>query len=499
MSRKAALILLTLLGMALLWGTLRQFGAGLTPDSVGYISVARSLANGEGFRLADGTLLINQPPLYSLLLALGATLVRVDPLAIAPLLNVLLFGATIWLSGQLSVALIDSTKLVLLATAAVAVSVPLVNVTLMAWSEPLFITLLTAGVVLALRYRKRPTRSRLIGWALVVTLATLTRYAGIALIGAGVGTIALGSGISVRRRVRDVLLFALIAAAPLTVWMLHNRSVSGTLTGDRSASDISLWQNLDRSAAVVGAWFAPGTEGSMLPTLALAVLAWLVIGWSWRRDGGAWLRAAAVLWSPVCLVAAGYAVFLILTATFTGLDSLDDRLWSPVAVPLILLVAALLERLGQLVAGGAGTARLPRALAIVMLLWLLLPLHASYAMVTQYLEDGGSGFGDRSWRESETLAYLRDHPAECYLYSNEPEAITILTGFPAELSPLKSEHGSTGVIPLPLVWPSERKACLVWFTQESWDALWPIDALRGKARLVLVRESGDGRVFRLNW
>ena len=497
MNRWLALILLTLLGMTLLWSSLRQFGAGLSPDSVGYISVARHLLAGDGLRLADGTLLVNQPPLYPLLLALGAVLFRVDPIAVAPILNVLLFGATVGLTGLLCFVLIDSIPLALLGTAAVAVSIPLVNVTLMVWSEPLFITLLTAAVVLALRYRERPTTARLLGWALVAALATLTRYAGIALIGAGVGTIALGSDIALRRRARDLLRFAFVAAAPLAVWMLRNRSVSGTLTGDRSPSEISLWQNLERSAVILGAWFVPAAEGSMLPALLLTALALLAIGWSWRRDGGGWLLEASARWSPVWLVALGYVAFLLLTASLTGLDPIDDRLWSPVVVPLMLLVVWLLERLWRLAVGGAGASKWHRVLPIALLLWLVRPLHASYGVVTQYLEDGGSGFGDRHWRESETIAYLRAHPADCHRYSNEPDAITILTGIAAELSPLKSEHGSTRVTPMPVVWPAERKACLVWFKQESWDALWAIDDLRGKAQLDLVAELGDGRVYSL--
>lgn len=497
MNRRVVLILLALLGMALLGWSLGQFGAGLSPDSVGYISVARGLATGHGLRLADGSLLVNQPPLYPLLLATGTVLFRVDPLAVAPMLNVLLFGVTVGLSGLLCVALIDATALALLGTAAIAVSVPLVNVTLMAWSEPLFIALLAAAMVLALRYRERPTTSRLLGWALVVALASLTRYAGIALIGAGVGTIVLVSGIGWRHRVRDVVRFTVVAAAPLAAWMLRNRSISGTLTGDRSPSDSPFWQNLERSAAVLGAWFVPGAGESVLPALVLVALALLLVGWSWRRDGGAWLGAAIARWSPVWLAAMGYAAFLVLTATFTGLDPLDDRLWSPAVVPLMLLVLALLERLGVLTIAAARAPWLHDVLPIATLLWLVLPLHASYGVVAQYREDGGSGFGDRGWRESETIAYLRAHPNDCYVYSNEPDAITILTGIPAELSPLKSEHGLTRVTPLPAVWPAERRACLVWFTQESWDVLWNTDDLRTKVRLELVREIVDGKVYLL--
>ncbi|MES2306917.1 MAG: hypothetical protein V4558_15545 [Gemmatimonadota bacterium] len=493
MSRRLALILLALLGMTLLGWSLRQFGAGLSPDSVGYISVARQLVAGHGLRFADGSLLVNQPPLYPLMLAAGGALFDTDPLTVAPALNVLLFGATVGLTGILSFALIDSLPLALVGAAAVAVSVPLTIVTLMAWSEPLFITLLAATLVLTLRWRRAPGTRNLLAWALVVALATLTRYAGLALIGAGMATILLAKQRAVSGRLRDAGLFAIVSGGPLALWMLRNRSIGGTLTGDRAPGEISLADNLQRTLVVFGNWLVPNDQGSASPAVVLLVLAALVLCWNWRRGGNAWLAAAWWRWLPVWLVVLGYGAFLLMTATFTSLDTLDDRLWSPMVVPLVLLVVAAAEMLMQLLRGRWSHRVVPAA----VLVSLVLPFHASYQAVADYLADGGSGFGDRGWRESATVAYLRMHPQSCHIYSNEPDAITILTGAAADLSPLRSEHGSTLVTPLPAKWPSEKSACLVWFREESWDVLWSVDSLRERATLEPTQELVDGNVYRV--
>ena len=61
---KLALVFFALLGVILVFLSTSRYGAGLSPDSVGYISIARNLITGAGFTSYDGSPLIVQPPLF---------------------------------------------------------------------------------------------------------------------------------------------------------------------------------------------------------------------------------------------------------------------------------------------------------------------------------------------------------------------------------------------------------------------------------------------------
>ena len=118
-----------------------RYGAGLTPDSAAYISAARNLAEGNGFLTYNGLHLVVQPPLYSIILAVIKKITLVDPQTSAGYLNAFLFGLIIYLSGLLLLRYLKSFVLILLGTVSVLISYALVQASLMALSELLFIFL----------------------------------------------------------------------------------------------------------------------------------------------------------------------------------------------------------------------------------------------------------------------------------------------------------------------------------------------------------------------
>src|SRR5262245_36042527 len=76
-------------GAVLILAATARYGAGLTPDSGCYVSVARNLAAGRGLVPHSGSPFVEWPPLYPLLLALPA-LGGIEPIAAARVLNAVL-------------------------------------------------------------------------------------------------------------------------------------------------------------------------------------------------------------------------------------------------------------------------------------------------------------------------------------------------------------------------------------------------------------------------
>ena len=126
------------LGAALVLARQVNYGVGLTPDAVNYISVARSLLDGNGFTEFNGDSYYGWPPLYPLLLA-AASFGIFDPLTVAGPLNAALFGLAVFAVGMYLRTRLASRLLLLWCCLALALAWPLLGVAYFAWSEMSFI------------------------------------------------------------------------------------------------------------------------------------------------------------------------------------------------------------------------------------------------------------------------------------------------------------------------------------------------------------------------
>ena len=180
--RRILLGILGIIGSGVVLLLTYQHGSGITPDSVSYISAARSLANGHGFITYNGEFLVFQPPLYSIILALIKNIFSIDPLISAGYLNSLLFGLIVFISGLFFLKHLKSFILVILGTLSVLISYAIVQSSLMTLSEPLFIFLLLLFFHYVDAYQKEHNIYSLILFSLAAALACLTRYTGIIII-----------------------------------------------------------------------------------------------------------------------------------------------------------------------------------------------------------------------------------------------------------------------------------------------------------------------------
>ena len=132
------LVILGALGAALVLARQVNYGVGLTADAVSYISVARSLLDGNGFIQFDGDIYHKWPPLYPLLLA-AASLGIFDPLTVAGPLNAALFGLAVFAVGMYLRTRLESRLLLLWCCLTLALAWPLLRLAYFAWSEMSFI------------------------------------------------------------------------------------------------------------------------------------------------------------------------------------------------------------------------------------------------------------------------------------------------------------------------------------------------------------------------
>lgn len=496
------LIALAIFAAALVVVAALPFGAGLSPDSVSYIATARSLLNGLGVWTINGAL-VDHPPLYPLVLAGGAALTGVDPLAAAAPLNALLFGGMVALAGVLLLGALRRPLVALLGAGMIALFSPLLSLAVMAWSEPLFIALTLLFFVLFGQYTRAPHWGWLIALGLVAALACLTRYIGVTLVLAGAASVLLYHG---RRRDRlsvimgREIVFVGAALLPFGAWLMRNWAVSGTLFGERVPTVFTFADSVSATIVTASEWLLLDRLPVALTLIALTVALVGVLYAAVRRWDA--LRSAAIPIVPMLIFVVVYTSFLIVSASTTAFDQINSRLLSPAAIPLMIAGLVLAAALLRLVPSRG----VSRALLVVMIggiaAWSGVHTYRSAALVDD-MRERGRGFSGVTWRQHPLIAVLRESPllSDCPVYSNEPWAIYALLGLPADHAPAHTYYLSTqphtALAALEGAFPPEGRACLVWFGAR-WSHLYTLDELRTVIQIETLLEQPDGSgVYRL--
>lgn len=497
---RLSLVLLALLGAVFVLLSTSRYGAGLSPDSIGYIGTARNLITGAGFISYDGNPTVVWPPLYPALLALVGGIFGTDPLLLANVVNAIIFGLIVYVGGVLTFKHLSSfPALALVGTFAILVSSPLFAVSAMALSEPLLILFVLLSLVFADSYLSKKDTISLILLSSSVALSSLTRYIGVTLILWGALIIVIFHRDSLKSRIAHLSLFTLISALPVGIWLIRNYTISSTLFGPRASSAYTLSQNLTFVLNSLLYWYIPGRIADhrlilMFVSAAVGIFAVLSLKGSWQS-----VKVSLRQISPTILLAIDYTAFLVISSTTTAYDQIGDRLLSPVFVPLTLLLLILAQAIVEPYRRHFSKKVVNSFLIIGIAIWLVYPIRATILKAVN-LTQSGQGYSNKAWRDSETIQYLLQHrtlESECTFYTNGPDAAYILAHFAAKMSPgYNSPETVNGISRLRGSWPEESKACLVWFDRiDRRKYLFTIDELQTVANINLIARLDDGAIY----
>jgi 4-amino-4-deoxy-L-arabinose transferase-like glycosyltransferase len=429
---------LGLLAFLVILFTTRQ-GIGTSPDSVAYISTARTFWSGQAE--VNSTALIFRPPLYPVLLA-TVSLVGIDALVVARWLNVLLYTANVLLVGFISWRLRPrSPWLVVSGMLLMLAAVPILEIHAYAWSEPTFILFGFTGLYSLSHYLDGKRFRWLFIAAIWVGLATLTRYAGLAfIITGGIALLVLSKQKWVKR-LGTAVLFAVIAVVPLLLWLVGNRG-SGSSVGGRSfafhpAGKEHFWQAI----FTVSDWLqlplnTPGVVrvGLLFVVGGTAVCLLLISFLSTRRQSSPGIMPTfyklLLIFLPV------YFLFLLFSISYLDAATpLDNRILSPVYVASLFLTLFILDELFY----QARRWRMVQiGLAVLLIAFLTVSLlrNGRWAWMAS---SQGLGFSSVAWQQAEIIAQIKALPTNTLIFSNSPDAIYLLANRPAQRLPRKVE------------------------------------------------------------
>ena len=468
------------------WAT-APYGIGLGPDPIGYVSVAQSAVDGEGFVRYDGEPHIVQPLFYPALLAATAMVSSGDVLQVSRWVALFIFGALVGVSGWLASDRLWGAALV--AGAAVLASPPLAKLAGTAFSETLFCLLTLSALGAAAHYLRRPTLAAVWGMIVLAGAATLTRYVGVVAVVA-VGLTVLASPGPLIRRVRHFALVLTGTGLMVGLNLFRNAVLADSAVGARLPALFSGWQVIEAYATIITRWFGlPLVDADAVLVLVLLSVAFVAgVSYTVFRLGRA---SFAVPLLPYGLFIGGYFVFMVWASSSVMFDRPSDRFMAPLFAPLVVVAVR---------TGAAAWRRWPHhpvRLALALAAVLLVGVFARQS-VNAWTDQRINGyfFDGPVWRSSEVLTYACSLPGSSgRLLSNAPEALYVRCGLEARRSP--AERLTRAVSPPELSGLMEG-TLLVWIDSVSRAYLYTPEALQSHVPATRLANLADGAVYRFD-
>lgn len=401
-------------------------GIGVTPDSIHYITTARSLNSGGGWVDYSENIYDVWGPGYPLMLSLLDTLggwAGLGLLEMIRLHNVVLYGFLIFFSGLMFQRYTRSQVLALLGAIFVLLSHVHLLVYAFAWSEPLFLLLIVLYFYFLAEIPHMQRFRDLLPLALVTAAAVLQRYPGAPLVPLGaISVLLLMRSQPMMRRFLYAFGFGVVSSIPLGLWLLRNYAVTGTLLGSRVNIPNPLMGQVGRAYAIVVDWFTsnPLNIGylDVAVVLLIAVLIFVaVVFWRYRSlSPASFGKMLAIPLASVSLFLwiLAYLSVAVLRATRSP-DVLENRVLSPIYIPLLCLILIGLAKLAEVLGRRLQRPWLGTTVAAGLLLILMAyPVYqgldaTAYRMVACC---------QQPWDESELIQWVGEQQYTGKVYSN---------------------------------------------------------------------------------
>ncbi|MEO8763273.1 MAG: hypothetical protein ABI416_03260 [Ginsengibacter sp.] len=468
----------------------RHGGIGLCPDGVMYSTAAENLrANGKLWDFTNSPL-VEFPLFYPVFLSSIMFFTGLNPLAFAPLLNAFLFGTIIYLSGTIMDQFLQTSKWYKRALlSCIALSPCLLEVYSMMWSETLFILLVLLFMMAMHRYFQSYSRRVLIAGAIIASMAAVTRYAGITIVGFGAILLLLDMNLTLRRKIGDIIIYSLISPLLLVINLTRNYAVTGIVTGNRVRSITTMGDNMHYAGSVFYDWlpfFNGHYKGAgLLALLLIAALVFMCVKQLLVEGRPVTYEYMAASFSLF------YLLFMVVIASISKFETLNSRFLSPVFIPLIWAcsngISSLFKR-----AGGINKTWWVIG-AVIFLSFQYGQLAADYETWDGVKDAGIPGYTEDPWKYSATVQFIHKNPfffRDGYvIYSNAYDAVYFFTGMAGKFLPVTDfQQGVQNFL-------NERRCYVIWFNDGDNDDLLGLGFLVNTKKMKLLKQFNDGAIY----
>jgi hypothetical protein len=483
-------LLAAIAGFFLIQLFFRHSGIGISPDSVTYLSAARNMIQGNGFRSFDNLPVVDFPFAYPFLLTIISFFTRLDPLQFGCVLNGLLFGLLLYVSGGIMNGFQKSSgwyKRIILA--GILLSPAIQEVYTLLWSETLFLLLILLFIVSMANYLRHSTIRWLLISILLCAFACLTRYAGVFLVIAGSGIILLNQENNWRKRLSHSMLFTILSVSLLFVNIIRNRMLTGFATGPRPKSDTGIWKIMENFGGVLCDWLLINRTTGVAIFLTIVVLLVFVLTILHVQSRHKSNYKFEYIMAFTGLV---YCLFMLATAKLTRYEQFTNRLLSPM---FILLICSLTWWIPGFLARQSYRMKWVYGLPVLILAaWFLnIQMAADYEYYDGVKDAGVPGYQEDSFVQSEIVNYLKEntgilnHGYE--VYSNAGDAFYFVTRHPARQLPFNAFPDRVRQ------YYASGNNYLVWFNDLENPEMPDLNSILKNKNMVLLKQLPDGAVY----
>jgi preprotein translocase subunit Sec61beta len=482
-----------LIGVLLIFFYSRHGGIGLSPDSIVYISTARSVVHGGGFFEFEGIPITDFPMGYPAFLSIILFITRIDLVQSGNIINMVLYFALIYLSGGIINHISTKNKWVKIPFLFLIVFSPaLLSVYTMLWSETLFLVMILIFFVALHRYGKEKTISTLVVVAIIAGLSCVVRYAGITLVGAGGLLILLDRKLQIGKKLVHLTIFGSIGIFFLAANLFRNYLVTGMLTGDREKSLTTLYQNIQNYAYVFSDFFY--FRGFPVFFVILTGVSFIIFYLYSHIINLYKTNRYYNYWNICGSFFIVYSLFMVLSATFSRYETLNTRLLSPLYLPCLLpftfVITWMISKLKRW--------KKYSLISFFVLLFGVINFYQyedNYDLWDMAKDSGIPGYAEDCWKNSPIIDYIKRDKVhfkeDTQIYSDGNEAIYLFTGLSADLIP----HVESKADNADFKEDQQNDYYLVWFYENESPELLSLRRLLKENYYVEIASSPDGCIY----
>jgi len=501
-----------------------NFTIGLNPDSVAYIASARNFFQGRGFSvLYDQTgeeqlhlwlpmhdnetyHILPWPSFYPLVLSIPLFL-NLDIIEGARWISAIFFGLNIFLIIFIIRKLTNSYILPIIAGLIFMRSKELIHVFTFAWSETIFLFAGFLGLYFLIRYIDDLKYSYLTISAILIAIASYTRTAGAAFIALAVIAIIFFVKTKVTKKILDSSIYFLISTIPVMSWVLLTRRLNKMSNYELiyhppGIEDFKLFVHTSTS------WFLPGRTPSIYQITAfflfiLFITIVLILFVTKFKNNKNIINNKLNLKVIFLLIIFNILYFLLLLISKTFLDAnvpiLDARILSPIQISIIMIIILISKIIIDL---WSNKKQIKFAtLSILCLVLILHILTITFGPLVKNIYYNGQLYTSSGSVNSETIKEIKKLPRGSIIYTNEPDAVYILTDRNSRILPAKyniytgKENISYSSEIASLLSDFKGENNFIVFFDNAWYFI--VEENELKEHLTLIKDTEDGAIYRV--
>jgi hypothetical protein len=403
-------------------------GMGISPDSIEYIYSAKSLMNGQGLRSIHGSFYnlpyqTHFPPVISILYAgLGFIFQTDNLLQISRYCNAFFLSLTLLLISHLLFIKIRLLWIPIITQIYLLTSIDFIKIYLMTWSEPLFIPLMILSLWLLSLYIANNKTKYLILSAILISIASITRYVGITLIISGLIIILTNSKYEIKYKIINSVIFGFISSSLLGIWIIRNYIVTSEAT-DRNISFHPMNKSylFDFLISVKSFIFQYPTNNNLSIILGLFICLITSTIVYINRHLLVQFYKSNIYTHVLIVFSIVYFLFLIFSNTFLDFTPFYFRIIIPLLICIFLCLIFYINYYIYTLKNNYALIFIKYSLFIFILIHIF-----SFMKFSSYGIEL-SDYSNNSWENSQTIKFVKRTPQEYIIYTSEPDAIYFLT------------------------------------------------------------------------